>query len=129
MAGDAKNISIKGRIFAVVSDNDPGIQPGGRAPKERKMNGDGTGVLVMSNYSGMLDGVEVRLISARGDLLFLQEIQKSGEEVDVTYVASGDAGADEVWSCQGNIIEPVSKKPQSDSCVLKISASGELEQQ
>ena len=96
VGGSIRELSLQGRNFAVLADNDVSRKIGG-SENSVEANGDGTGRLIKNQMPFNLDGVSVACDDSRGDQEFVQDIADSNDFVTGTITYADGS----VW--QGNV--------------------------
>ena len=124
IGGSIESMSIKNRLFSVASDADVSRSLGG-FNNEVQMNGDGTGRMVKSVVSWMLDGVQVECNNLNSDLEFLQQIADENEFVPfvITYVDGTS------YQGTGMLEGELNASSQTATATISIRGVGKLEQQ
>lgn len=124
IGGSIESMSIKNRLFSVAADADVNRSLGG-FNNEVQMNGDGTGRMVKTVMSWMLDGVQVEINNLNSDLEFLQQIADENQFVPfvITYVDGTS------YQGSGQLEGEINASSQTATCTLSIRGVGKLEQQ
>jgi hypothetical protein len=117
--GSMTTLSIKGRIFAVVADNDAKRKLGGYSNKV-EMNGDGSARLIKLLEPWEVGDVVVSCDDTRGDQQFLKSIQ---EEQDFVRCLFSFPMAD--YSGNGQLTDQVEFSSQSATAKLSFMGPGD----
>lgn len=124
VGGSIESVSIRGRLFPVAADAEATKKLGG-FENEVQANGNGTGRLVKTRVSWMIDGLQVEINDTRNDAEFLQEIADGLELVPctVTY-ASGVT-----YMGTGIVTGEIQSSSQNATATISLSGEGTLTQQ
>lgn len=121
IGGTPESISIAGREFACTADNDINRKLGG-FENEKQSNGDGTTRTIKTRVPWSLAGVTVEIDDSNGDQEFLEQVQRSAQDVDVT-VSYVDGGT---YAGQGTIVGELVYTNQNAAASMDLSGPGEL---
>jgi hypothetical protein len=123
--GPVESFSIRGRLFPVAADADVMIDLGGYS-NEIEPNGDGqTGRVIQSVRPWSFKGIQAVVDHDRGDLEFIQEIQRDGGLEDVTVTLPGQI----TFQGRGTITEYEGGSVQKSTTQISISGPGTASQQ
>jgi len=121
IGGTPESISIAGREFACTADNDINRKLGG-FENEKQSNGDGTTRTIKTRVPWMLSGVTVEIDNTNGDQEFLEQVQRSSVDVDIT-VSYVDGTT---YAGQGTIVGELIYTNQSAAASMDLSGPGDL---
>lgn len=124
VGGSIRQISIRGRIFAVPSDVDAQRKLGGDE-NEVQTNGDRTSRIIKTIVAWALSSLTVSVDDSRGDQEFLQDVANSSKfsVITVTF-ASGIT-----WEGEGIITEELNYSSQSATAAIALMGQGILNSQ
>ena len=124
VGGSMKEVSIRGRIFAVASDGDANIDLGGYEAEVRA-NGNGTARKILLRKPWLFENVVLSIDDNQGDQEFLQEVENSTDFVDITVTYVNDV----VYGGSGTVTGKIAKSTQAGTATLSLSGPGEAVQQ
>ncbi len=124
LGGSVKEMSIKGRIFAVAGDADITYDIGGFSV-ENQMNGDGTVRPISTVKPWKAEGVPISLDKDNDDLGFLQDVMDSREQVAITVTFVDDT----TRAGRGGVTGDLAGSSQSGTASVNVGGGGKFELQ
>jgi hypothetical protein len=121
VGGTPESVSIAGREFACTADNDINRKLGG-FENEKQSNGDGTTRTIKTRVPWSLGGVTVEIDNDNDDQEFLEQVQRSSDDVDIT-VSYVDGST---YAGQGTIVGELVYTNQNAAASFDMSGPGEL---
>lgn len=122
--GSIKEVSVRGRIFAVASDADANIDLGGYEAEQRP-NGNGTGRKILMAKPWKIENLVISIDDNQADLEFLQDSANSTDNEDITVTLVNDV----VYGGSGSVSGPLAKSTQATTANVTLSGPGEAVQQ
>ena len=119
--GSIESVTLKGRIFAVAADAESQRKLGG-FENDIEMNGDGSGRLIKTRMSWLLDGLALSIDDTLGDLEFLQAL--ANENAVFTCLITYASGIS--YSGEGQITGEVQNSSQKTTAPITLNGAGVL---
>ncbi|MGL4981724.1 MAG: hypothetical protein ACRC4W_02495 [Treponemataceae bacterium] len=121
-SGPFQSHTLDNRRFTCDAEDSAELTPQGKT-NEVKPNGDGSNRVVQKRVAGVIEGINLVIDPARGDLEFLQNLRDSGDFFDY----SGTDNGDNVWAGKVQITSEV--KLAATENTVEISLAGKFELQ
>lgn len=121
IGGDIKSVSINGRAFPVAKDNDPGVELGYNSA-EVVSNGDGSARKITKSMPWGVEGVEIVIDHARGDLEFVGTVRELSDNVPVSIIFADGSQ----WAGEGTITGDGKYQAGSATMTVDLMGGGKL---
>ena len=124
VGGSIESISIKGRIFPVIADNDLKRKLGGFSNKI-EMNGDGSGRIIKMREPWSFEDLTLECSDTRGDQEYLKAIADGLDYVPCLITLADGAN----YSGKGIITDQPEFSSQNATVKISLSGPGEAKKQ